>query len=147
MYTPNCDYSGVRFAWKNQYGVWDYYNFDLAESTVSNVEREQYTQTFIDYSTTANSVSYDRSRRGKNNYYNKIEKRRTAQTNYLTQTEADNIRELFFSTDVYVQQSNGQWWPVVITSANVTEKTNPRTQKLYTYNIEYVYANDQRPRL
>ena len=25
----NCDYNGVRFAWVNDYGVWDYYTFGL----------------------------------------------------------------------------------------------------------------------
>jgi len=144
--TANCGYSGVRFAWKNRYGVWDYYNFALAESTTSTIERKEYQQSFVDYSTTSNSVTYDRERRGRNNYYNKVTKNRTAQTDYLNQTDADNIREMFFSTDVYLQRPNGEWWPVVITDASITEKTNPRTQKLYRYSVNYTFANGQRDR-
>jgi len=143
----NCGYNGVRFAWKNRYGVWDYYTFGLAESTTSTIERKQYKQSFVDFSTTTNSVNYNRERRGKTNYYNEVTKLRTAQTDYLNQTDADNIRELFFSTDVFVQQANGEWWPVIIETATVTEKVNPRTQKLYTYRVEYQFANGQRPRL
>ena len=143
----NCGYDGVRFAWKNQYGVWDYYNFGLVETTNSTIEREEYEQTFVNFSTTTNSVTYDRSRRGRNNYYNKVTKRRTAQSDYLTQEDADNIRELFFSTDVYVQQLDGTYLPVIITNADVTEKTNPRTQKLFTYTVNYEYANGTRVRL
>ena len=142
----NCAYPGVRFAWKNEYGVWDYFNFSLAESTTGNVEREQYEQTFVDFSTSTNSVVYDKQRRGKNNYYNKITKQRTANTDYLTQVNADNLRELFFSTDVYVQESSGVYLPVVINTASVTEKTNPRSQKLFRYEIQYQYANDERSR-
>lgn len=142
----NCGYSGVRFAWKNQYGVWDYYNFGLAESTTSTIERQSYDQSFVDYSSTTTSVPYNRERRGTTQYYNKVTKSRTAESDYLNQTDADNIRELFFSTDVYVQQSSGEWWPAVIDNATVTEKTNPRTQKLFKYTVEYKYANDQRPR-
>ena len=141
----NCGYPGVRFAWKNKYGVWDYFNFSLAESTTSNVERQDYIQSFVDYSTTTNSAVYDKSSRGKNNYYNKINKEHTAQSDYLTQTDADILRELFFSTDVYVQEGT-EFLPVVITNASITEKTNPRTQKLFRYTVEYQYANEVRPR-
>ncbi len=143
--TANCGYDGVRFAYKNQYGVWDYYNFSLAETVVDRVERQEYKQTFVDYSNTDNSVDYDKSRRGRNNYYNNVTKQHTANTDYLTQVDADNLRELFFSTDVYVQEGS-TFLPVVINNASVTEKTNPRSQKLFRYTVEYQYANGQRPR-
>ncbi len=143
--TANCGYDGVRFAYKNQYGVWDYYNFALAETTVGGVERQEYKQTFVDYSNTDNDVAYDRARRGKNNYYNQVTKQRTANTDYLTQVDADNLRELFFSTDVYVQDGTA-FLPVVINNVSVTEKTNPRSQKLFRFTAEYQYANGQRSR-
>ena len=141
----NCGYDGVRFAWKNEYGVWDYFNFALESSTTSNVEREQFEQNFVDFSAT-NTVTYDRERRGFEQFQNRVNKQRTANTGYLTQDNADNLRELFYSTNVYVQRSNGEWWPVVIESASVTEKTNPRSQKLFTYTVNWRYANDQRAR-
>ena len=142
----NCGYDGVRFAYKNLYGVWDYYNFSLAETTVANVQRQEYKQSFVDFSNTDNSVDYSKSRRGRNNYYNAVDKQHTANSDYLTQTDADNLRELFFSTDVYVQEG-ATFLPVVINNASVTEKTNPRSQKLFRYTVEYQYANGQRSRL
>jgi len=141
----NCGYNGVRFAWKNQYGVWDYFNMALAESRTANIEREQFRQSFVNYGA-ANSVTYNRERRGQQQFQNRVTKVRTAQSDYLNQSDADNVRELFFSTNVFVQQSNGQWWPVVINNASITEKVNPRSQKLYTYTVEYQYANNQRDR-
>ena len=144
--TANCGYNGVRFAYKNQYGVWDYYNFGLSETTTAVIERQQYQQTFVDYSSTANTVDYNTERRGKNNYYNKINNQRTANTDYLTQVDADNLRELFYSTDVYAQQADGAFFPVIINTATVTEKTNPRSQKLFRYTVEYQYANEVRSR-
>jgi len=141
-----CGYDGVRFAWKNIYGMWDYYNFTLAEARVSNVSRLNYEQSFVDYSTGA-SVPYDNTRRGNTNFYNDITKARTAESDWLTQDEADNIRELFFSTDVYVQHPTLGYLPVVITDASITEKTNPRTQKLFKYTANYQYANRQQARL
>ena len=140
-----CDFPGVRFAWKNKYGVWDYYNFTLAETTTSNVERQEYKEAFVDYSTTTNSVAYDKSSRGRNNYYNSITKQHTANSDYLTQVDADILRELFFSTDVYVQEGTA-FIPVVINNASITEKTNPRSQKLFRYEVQYQYANGERSR-
>ena len=80
------------------------------------------------------------------NYYNEITKRHAVESDYLTQEFADNLRELFFSTNVYVQEGT-LFYPVVITNANVTEKTNARSQKLFRYTAEYQYANGERPRL
>ena len=143
--TGACDFPGVRFAWKNEYGVWDYFNFTLADSTTSNVERQEYKEAFVDYSTTTNSVAYDKSSRGRNNYYNSITKQHTANSDYLTQVDADILRELFFSTDVYVQEGT-TFLPVVINNASITEKTNPRSQKLFRYEVQYQYANGERSR-
>ena len=140
----NCGYDGVRFAWKNEYGVWDYFNMSLAESTTSGIEREQFEQTFVDYSSQG-VVTYDTGRRGFSQFQNRVNKTRTANSDYLSQTDADNLRELFFSTNVYVQEGT-EFLPVVIENANVTEKINPRSQKLFTYTVEYRYANDQRAR-
>jgi len=137
----------IRFAWKNQYGVWDYFNFTKANNRTATISRQEYTQTFIDYSTTSNSVTYDRGRRGRNNYYNDVTKQRQANSDWLSQTDADNVRELFFSTNVFTQRPNGEWWPVVITNASITEKTNNLSQKVFQYSANFEYAVGQRPRL
>ena len=141
----NCGYEGVRFAWKNEYGVWDYFNMGLAESVTSNVERESYEQSFVNFGA-SNSVTFDKARRGQSQYQNRVNKVRTANSDYLTQTDADNLRELFFSTNVYVQEGT-EFLPIVIENASVTEKTNPRNQKLFTYTVTYRYANDERARV
>jgi len=143
--TGECSYNGVRFAWKNEFGVWDYYTFTLQSDSTFNITRESYDQTFVDYSTANTSVSYDKSRRGSRQFYNALDNVKTANSNWLTQAEADWLRELFFSANVYIQDGTDML-PVVITSANMTEKTNPRTQKNFQYNIEFKPANQLRPR-
>lgn len=143
---PSCDYPGVRFAWRNKYGVWDYYNFTLAESTTSNIDRSTYEQTFVPFSTTTTSAPYNKSRRGRTNFLNKISRARTAESDWVNQTYADLLIEMFYSADVYIQ-SGTEFLPVTITNANVVEKTNPRTQKLYKLTAEYRYANDTQHRL
>ena len=90
-------------------------------------------------------MPYDQQRRGRTQYYNKVNKQHTVESDYLTQEYADSLRELFYSTNVYVQEGT-TFEPVVITNANITEKTNPRTQKLFRYTANYEYANEVRPR-
>jgi len=146
----NCGYDGARFAWKNKYGVWDYYTFPLAQTTIDNIERQTYKQTFVNFSTTSTTVSYDRARRGDTQFVNKINKNRTAETDWIDQELADAMLELFYSTDVYMQDQtpySGIWLPIVVTNATLTEKTNPRTQKLFKYTIEFTLANDTQNRL
>ncbi len=143
--TANCGYPGKRFAWKNEFGVWDYFTFKLAESTNDRIERNSFDKSFVDYSSTTAVMPYDQQRRGRTQYYNKVNKQHTVESDYLTQEYADSLRELFYSTNVYVQEGT-TFEPVVITNANITEKTNPRTQKLFRYTANYEYANEVRPR-
>ena len=143
--TGDCVYNGVRFAWKNEFGVWDYYTFTLQSDSVFNIERQSYEQSFVNYSTADNGPIYDKSRRGSRQYYNALKQVKTANSNWITQTEADWLRELFFSANVYIQEGT-EMLPVVISTANVVEKTNPRTQKNFQYQIEFSPANQLRPR-
>lgn len=143
--TGNCDYPGARFAWINNYGVWDYFNFVLQEDKNTVVERGLYRQNFVDYSTTSNAVTYDRERRGNNAYYTNINANFTANSDWLTQAQADWLEGLFYSPNVYIQ-SGSVWLPVVITDTQFTSKTNPRTQKLFKYTINYILANNKRSR-
>ena len=142
---PQCGYDGVRFAWKNEFGVWDYYTFTLANEKSYNVDRQFYEQSFLPYNTNF-PVPYNTERRGETNFYNQLTQTQAATSNWLTQSEADWLKELFFSANVF-QQLDGDFYPVVITSANLVEKTNPRTQTLFQYVIEFQVANQKNPRI
>jgi len=182
-----------QFGWINEYGVYDYFTFTLAESITDDIERKDYKQTFVDFSTTTNTVDFDQSRRGDTQYYNKPTQKYRVESDWLDQEDADYVRELFFSTNVVLldkvwqlgfsganedynfqneapnqdgafssfknqdypyQTSAGNIAdiqinekPVIITNATITEKTNPRSQKLFRYSVEYQFANDLKPRV
>ena len=142
---PQCGYDGVRFAWKNEFGVWDYYTFTLQNDKSFSIERGNYEQTFVPFND-VNPIPYSKERRGSINYYNKLTQVETANSDWLTQEEADWLKELFFSANVF-QQVGTDFLPVVITSVNLTEKTNPRTQRNFQYQIEFQPANQKNPRV
>ena len=147
---PACGYNGVRFAWKNIYGVYDYYTFDLQLDKRANITRESFEQSFVNYSNTSTIGVFTniRQRRGTENFYNKIEETWTANSDWLTTEQADWLKELFYSAQVYYwSEEYSIWVPIVISSGELLEKTNPRTQKLFQYQIEFNPANQPNPRL
>ncbi len=186
-------YKRRQFTWVNEYGAYDYFTFTLAESTTDNIERKDYKQTFVDFSSNTNTLNFDPSRRGKTQYQNKPVQNYTVESDWLNQEDADYLREMFFSTNVtllekvwqiglsglnedynfqasFSNETTGfgnfvnQDYPyqsqntnitknqvnpvsVVITNATITEKTNPRSQKMFRYTVEYQLANELRPRV
>jgi hypothetical protein len=141
-----CGYDGVRFAWKNEFGVWDYYTFTLQNDKAFNIERQSFDQSFVPFNTSTTTAVYNKERRGTIQFYNKLTQTQTANSDWLTQQEADWLKELFFSANVF-QQVGTDFFPIAITSANLVEKTNPRTQKVFQYQIEFKPANQLNPRL
>jgi hypothetical protein len=142
---PNCGYDGVRFAWVNDFGTWDWFTFTLQSDDSVNLERGIYKQNFVDYSTNTNSVIYDKKRRGNNSYYVNIVDNFIANSDWLTQEEADYLTNLFYSPNVYIQVGT-EMLPVIITDSQFNTKTNPRTQKNFQYVINYQLANNKRAR-
>ena len=191
----DCGYTHKQFMWKNKYGAFDYFTFTKAETITNDIERESYEQSFVDYSATS-ILPFNKSRRGTEQYYNKITQRHIIESDWMTKNEADNIKEMFFSTAVWELQKQNSWLitgypanapqvnepttqyvdvfsnqlnnplpqaevytssdtppfqveqiPIVITNAQLIEKTNPRTQKLYKVSAEFIYSNDLNARV
>lgn len=140
-----CGYPGVRFAFINDYGVWDYFNFTLQEDKATNLELGTFKKNFVDYSTTTNSVPYDIKRRGTTSFYTNITQLFTANSDWITQAEADWLEQLFFSPQIFIQDGLN-WLPIIILDANFRSKTNPRTQKNFQYVVNYTLANNKRAR-
>ena len=144
----SCGFNGVRFAWKNYYGVWDYYTFNLQEDSSWEIDKPMAEQVFVPYNATIATVSYGKSRRGTKHYYNQPTQTITANTDWLDTATSLWLRELFFSPSVYYWSSTSNaWLPCVITSTSVIDKTNQRTQALFQYAIQFQPSNQPNPRV
>ena len=141
----SCGYDGKRFAFINNYGVFDYFNFTLATNQTTALDYGLYKQNFVDYSTKTNAVTYNRERRGINSYYTNISENFQVYSDWLTQEEADWLGQLFFSPSVFVQEGT-IWLPIIITDTQFATKTNPRTQKNFNYVVNYTLSNNKRSR-
>ena len=141
----NCGYDGVRFAWVNDYGVWDWFNFTLQTNLNTSVDRGLYQQTFVPYNTSTNDAAYNIQRRGNFAYYTNINENFTANSDWLSQAEADWLTGMFYSPSVYIQEGNNMI-PIIITDNVFVTRTNPRTQKNFQYAVNYTLANNKRSR-
>jgi hypothetical protein len=141
---PNCGYDGVRFAWVNDYGVWDWFNFTLQNNKQTTLQKGIYRGNFVPYSAGA-TAPYNIRRRGQNYYDINIEEIFTANSDWLTQEEADWIQSMFYSPNVYIQEGS-LMLPIIILDNTFASKTNPRTQKNFQYTVTYALANSKRSR-
>jgi hypothetical protein len=139
------DKNGVRFAFINRLGVWDYWTASLTRTETENYSTDTYEQTFVDFSTTDGAIPYESYRRGTTVYNKKIDTQLTAQTDWLDDDRANYLIELFQSPSVFVQYED-EFIPVIITNNSVQKRTNPKGQKLFSYKIEYKYANPRKSR-
>ena len=137
--------NGTRFAFINKVGTWDYYTANLTKTEVQTYNQDTFEQEFVNYSTSDGSVAFDKARRGTTIYNKTIQKNFGAQTDWLTTEESEWLLELFQSPSVYVQYEGG-FVPVIITNTSAERKSNPRGQKLFTYRINYQYANKPKSR-
>jgi len=137
--------NGTRFAFINKVGTWDYYTANLTKVETQTYNQDTFEQEFVNYSTSDGSVAFDKSRRGTTIYNKTIQKNFGAQTDWLTTEESEWLLELFQSPSVYVQYEGG-FVPVIITNTSAERKSNPRGQKLFTYRINYQYANKPKSR-
>ena len=145
MYTKEqgrCGYDGTRFAFLNELGAYDYVNFGLADAKVDNITRKNFDQNFVNYSTSTNGITYDTTRRGSKTYSINYDETRRAESDYLLQDDADWLRQLIESPEVYIQDGS-DFRPVVITTSNYTYRTNPLSQKMYKLSVEYKIANQR----
>lgn len=129
-------YEQYRLAFLNRLGGFDIFRFSRKSTRKINIEREMFTKSLSwDYATT------DRGETTLNvNYNEEI----TANSNWLTEKEAQIMEELFCSTEVYsVDDANQQIQPVVVLSKDYITKTVANNKLIqYTIVFRFSYKNN-----
>ena len=145
----NCNatrFDEYTLAWKNKYGVWDYYMFDGEHTDVRNYTREDdYQRIAGDYSAEFFTInSYERGK------VQKIEgvKQTTINTRYITDEYNDYFNGLLMSNEVMLLSPIKKGdddvkqvpIPVNIVDTSITYKTNLK-DKLVQYSFTFEYAH------
>ena len=133
------DFTPVQVSWLNSFGFRDYFSFrkrtdesvDIVKNTYERVEGSWASQTF----------SVNTYERGAQVYSQDLTIRKSINTDYLSDAEAQFLKNLFISPDVRVRYNNDtEWIPIVVEDSSWTEKTF-RKDKFFQYTLNYTEAH------
>jgi hypothetical protein len=136
-------YEGIRLAWLNQWGVWDYYTFNMKSTRTVNTNRTSYTQLGGTWNESTFKISGWKG--GKKNFRVNSTEKIKLNTDFVTEAEGVWFEELINSTEVYILNgfsedasntiTNKYIEPVVLTTSSYVKKTIAN-DKLMQYTIE-----------
>lgn len=141
--TEACNYERVNFLFINNYGMWDFYGFNLPIKKNTSIMRKSFVKPFVDYSSVTSP--YNGKRRGTSVYNTSYMDNISVSTPYVTEEVANWLTQLIESPEVYLQEGTNMV-PIVITNSNYIHNTNIRSQKAFQYEISYQYANQRQTR-
>lgn len=141
----NCPYPFYRLMWVNEFGNWDFYNFEGRHQYTNKRTDTTYQRGFVNYSIDSETgTTYDRSVRGKTTLYSEQSQRIKVSTPFLTSEWANYLEGLLVSPNVYLVEDNGII-PINLITADYRKYVDPRSEKQKSYTIEFEYANNKRP--
>lgn len=138
-------YEGIRLAWLNKFGVFDYYTFNKKSTRTITSKRQNYNQ----HSGTWNSTSYSMngSLGGQRSFNVASKESITINTDYITEEEGIYLEQLVMSPEVYLINKNEAnditglvnkyVEPVLLTSNSIQRKTSANDRLInHTFTIE-----------
>jgi len=153
----------TRFAFINKFGVMDYYNVNNPVMKTAIIKREDYTQPQLPWQTlnTSSGAVFNAGKRGKDTYQTSYINKFEVTTDYMDQEHSDWLTELIESPSVWIQGENlnnqsdisktnyfeeraaiqNGFYPINISNASYTWKTNKWSQKLFQYDIKWEMSN------
>ena len=144
-------YEGIRLTWINQWGVWDYYTFNMKSTRTVTTNRTSYTQLGGTWNESTFKISGYKG--GKKNFRVNSTEKIKLNTDFVTEAEGVWLEELInsnevyivngFSTDVSNTITNKYIEPVVLTTSSFVRKTIAN-DKLMQYTIELEKSKMQR---
>jgi hypothetical protein len=128
-------YDSVRLHWLNNLGAFDSFTFLKVSRDKTNVERKQFKK--------FQPLEYAKTFRAKTNYYTKASDSITINSDYLTDSEYDGMKQLIESPIVMMEINPYTYVPVNIIDTNYEFKkyVNDRRMSNIELTIEYTFDN------
>jgi hypothetical protein len=133
----------VELVFLDRMGSYAPVNFQLQSSRTMNIQRDTYKKVLgnlnaIDIS---DKWQYNSTDRGMTNINTSVMTELTLNSNWMNETDVAYAKELYSSPRVYIKETDGKLWPVVVktNSFNIATKYN---KKLISISITIQYAND-----
>tara|TARA_R110000737_G_scaffold209944_1_gene227728 strand:- start:678 stop:1295 length:618 start_codon:yes stop_codon:yes gene_type:complete len=136
-------FEAIRLTWLNQWGVWDYYTFNMKSTRSISTNRTSYTQQDGTWNESTFKISGYKG--GKKNFRVNSTEKIKLNTDFVTEEEGVWFEELINSPEVYIVNgfsddvantiTNKYIEPVVLTTSSYVKKTIAN-DKLMQYTIE-----------
>lgn len=132
----NKKYPNVRIKWKNRYGAFDYFNFNLVSRETFNTERSRFQPQIGSWA--GSSLSYQRYESSIQNYITDSTLRLSVNTDYVDETYNDIFKQLMVSDEIYwvYDEANDYVRPLAIDTSTFAIKTHV-VDKLIQYSFDF----------
>jgi len=132
-------YPNVRIKWKNRYGQFDWFNFNMVSRQSFNTERRTYQPQLGSWQgTSLQYQSYDSSVL---NYISDSKQAISVQTDWVSEDYNDIFKQLLVSDEIYwiYDEADGDLRPITINTQSITFKTGV-VDKVIQYAFDFNYG-------
>jgi hypothetical protein len=133
------DFAATQVSWVNSFGFRDYFSFTKRFDNVANITRNTYKQ--LDANWSAASITVNDYSRGERVYDQSLSEEYTITTRYLSDVEANYLKNLYLSPDIRVRFNGENTWKSVIPISNQWTSRTFRKDKLFQYTLNFKLAN------
>jgi hypothetical protein len=142
IYTQGCGrFDPMRLAYINKYGAYDFFNFDLVSKTTFDVERKGYERNYNGSIYEANGIVVKNINPI---YYTKETQKWKIISDYLNDSQAETLRELYSSPLVYMNLVNDNYinfsWIPVKPTATSYEVKKTAIDKVFNIEMELEFG-------
>jgi hypothetical protein len=129
-------YPNIRIKWKNRYGQFDYFNFNLVSKQSMKTQRSRYQPQIGSWS--GNSLSYQKYESSIQNYITDSTLKLSVNTDYISEDYNDIFKQLMSSEEIYwvYDEANDYVRPLALDTSQFNIKTHV-VDKLIQYSFEF----------
>jgi hypothetical protein len=137
--TCNQKYPNIRIKWKNRFGQWDWFNFNMVNTQSFTVNRSVYEPQLGSWG--ARSLSYNNYDSSILNYLVDTDQNITVNTDWVSQDYNDIFKQLLVSDEIYwvYDESDGKLRPITINTPSITFRTGV-VDKTIQYAFDFKYG-------
>jgi hypothetical protein len=135
----NQKYPNIRIKWKNRYGQFDWFNFNMVSRQSFNTERRTYQPQLGSWQ--ASTLSYQNYDSSVLNYIADSKQAISVQTDWVSQDYNDIFKQLLVSDEIYWIYGEGSTdlRPITINTSSITFKTGV-VDKVIQYGFDFNYG-------
>ncbi len=133
------DFEYIDFSWLNSYGFRDYFTFRKRRDHNISIQKNTFEK--VDGSWSAADYDINQYNRGEQVFSQSLNDRWTVNTSYLSDDEAEFLKNLYISPDVKVRfEGDSEYYPVIVEDTRWTERTY-RKDKLFQNTCTFRIAH------